>query len=63
MTIQAQQVFSNLKSEGQIELSLKDVTISAPEAHEVVVEVQAAPITLAGNPHHNVGAPNFQSRG
>ena len=40
----AQQVFSNLKSEGQLELSLKDVEISSPKPNEVIVEVQAAPI-------------------
>ncbi|MEO0368549.1 MAG: zinc-binding dehydrogenase [Pseudomonadota bacterium] len=38
------QVFSNLKSEGQIEMSLQEVEVSNPKPHEVIVEVQCAPI-------------------
>ncbi len=38
------QLFSNLKSDGQLVLSLQEVEVSKPKPHEVVVEVHAAPI-------------------
>jgi NADPH:quinone reductase-like Zn-dependent oxidoreductase len=38
------QLFSNLKSDGQLVLSLKDVELSDPKPNEVIVEMQAAPI-------------------
>ena len=39
-----QQIFSNLKSSGDLVLSIQDVDVSDPKPNEVIVEVQAAPI-------------------
>jgi NADPH:quinone reductase-like Zn-dependent oxidoreductase len=40
----SQQFFSKITSAGQLEFSLVDIDMPAPESHEVVVKVEAAPI-------------------
>ncbi len=40
----SQQLFSNITSTGQLELSLVNVDMPAPKSHEVVVKLEAAPI-------------------
>ncbi len=38
------QLFSNISSDGQLEFSLLEVDVPQPQAHEVIVRVEAAPI-------------------
>ncbi len=41
----SKQLFSTISSKGELSLSLVDVEIPRPKAHEVVVKIEAAPIT------------------
>ena len=38
------QLFTKITSDGQLDVSIKDVDIPTPKAHEVVVRIEAAPI-------------------
>lgn len=40
----AKQLFSNITSDGELQLSLQEVEVPTPKPHEVVVKVSAAPI-------------------
>ena len=40
----SKQLFSLITSEGQLEMSLKEVDIPTPKPHEVIVRIEAAPI-------------------
>ncbi len=43
-TIQSKQLFTNITSEGQLEISLNTVDIPQPKPHQVVVKIEASPI-------------------
>jgi NADPH:quinone reductase-like Zn-dependent oxidoreductase len=40
----SKQLFTLISSDGQLEMSLKDVDVPAPKPHEVIVRIEAAPI-------------------
>ncbi len=40
----SKQLFTNITSEGQLQISLQETEISAPKPHEVIVQIEAAPI-------------------
>jgi NADPH:quinone reductase-like Zn-dependent oxidoreductase len=40
----SKQLFTLISSDGQLEMSLKDVDVPAPKPHEVIVCIEAAPI-------------------
>jgi NADPH:quinone reductase-like Zn-dependent oxidoreductase len=40
----SKQLFTNITSEGQLEISLREVAVPAPKSHEVIVRIDAAPI-------------------
>jgi NADPH:quinone reductase-like Zn-dependent oxidoreductase len=45
MTMQSsKQLFTLITSAGQLEMSLRDIDLPAPKAHEVIVRIEAAPI-------------------
>ena len=41
---QAKQLFTQITSEGQLNVTLNQVTVPAPKPHEVIVRIEAAPI-------------------
>ena len=43
-TIQSKQLFTNITSQGQLEISLNTVDIPQPKPHQVVVKIEASPI-------------------
>ncbi|MGE4594285.1 MAG: NADH oxidase, partial [Gammaproteobacteria bacterium] len=43
MTI-SKQLFTLISTDGQLEISLKDIDLPAPKSHEVIVRIEAAPI-------------------
>ncbi|MGK0409198.1 MAG: Zn-dependent alcohol dehydrogenase [Shewanella psychromarinicola] len=42
----SKQLFTLISSDGQLEMSLKDVDVPAPKPHEVIVRIEVAPINL-----------------
>jgi NADPH:quinone reductase-like Zn-dependent oxidoreductase len=40
----SKQLFTNTTSQGQLEISLQEVDVAKPKAHEVIVRIEAAPI-------------------
>jgi NADPH:quinone reductase-like Zn-dependent oxidoreductase len=41
----SKQLFTHISSDGELTLSLVEVDVSKPKAHEIVVKMEASPIT------------------
>jgi NADPH:quinone reductase-like Zn-dependent oxidoreductase len=40
----SKQLFTHISSDGELKLSLNEVDVPAPKAHEIVVKMEASPI-------------------